>query len=105
MAESEDDVSHPWHFNNQSYGVRYRTHTAILYLNDGFTGGHTRFKETDFGPYREVVPSAGKLIAFDVAQNAHSVSKLISGKRYVLNMWFSTNWRKFPKHRRIFKAM
>lgn len=104
-ATADHEVSHPWHFDNQSPGVRFRTHTAILYLNDGFVGGNTRFKETDFGPYREVAPQAGKLIAFDVAMNAHSVSKLVSGKRYVLNMWFSTSWRKFPKHRRIFKPL
>jgi hypothetical protein len=98
-----DDVSHPWHFDNQS--DKTRTHTAILYLNDEFQGGLTRFKETDFGPYREVQPEPGKLAAFDVDKNAHGVSKLVSGKRYVLNMWFSTHWRMYPRHRRIFKYL
>lgn len=98
-----DDFSHPWHFDNQS--DKNRTHTAILYLNDNFEGGLTRFKETDFGPYREIQPEVGKLAAFDVDKNAHGVSKLLSGKRYVLNMWFSTAWKMLPRHRRIFKYL
>jgi hypothetical protein len=77
------------------------THTAILYLNDGFEGGFTQFKETDFGPFRQVQPAAGKMIAFDVAKNAHAVSKLISGERYVLNMWFSTHMKIWRRHRRV----
>ena len=103
LSKDAEDFSHPWHFDNAS--DKRRTHTAILYLNDGFVGGHTRFKETDFGPFREVQPEAGKLVAFDVAKNAHGVSKLKSGKRYVLNMWFSTHWRIFPMHRRIFRSL
>jgi hypothetical protein len=99
----DEDFSHPWHFDNQS--DKHRTHTAILYLNDGFDGGLTRFKETDFGPYREIEPEVGKLAAFDVDKNAHGVSKLKSGRRYVLNMWFSTHWKTLKKHRRIFKSL
>lgn len=101
----DDDVSHPWHFDNQSEGVKHRTHTAILYLNDNFEGGLTRFKETDFGPYREIQPEAGKLAGFDVDKNAHGVSKLRSGRRYVLNMWFSTHMRVYKSHRHIFKNL
>lgn len=101
----DDDFSHPWHLDNQSEGVKHRTHTAILYLNDEFTGGLTRFKETDFGPFREIKPEPGKLASFDVAKNAHAVSKLTSGNRYVLNMWFSTHWQIYKHHRRIFKPL
>jgi hypothetical protein len=103
-AETEE-YSHPWHFDNQSSGVKHRTHTAIMYLNDGFEGGYTQFREADFGPFREVKPSAGKLVAFRVAENAHAVSKLKSGRRYVLNMWFSTRLKKMPKHRKIFSHL
>jgi hypothetical protein len=98
-----EDFSHPWHYDNQS--DKYRSHTAILYINDGFEGGHTCFKEADFGPFREVKPKAGTLVSFSVAENAHAVTKLISGDRYVLNMWFSTNWRKYFKHRKIFRPL
>ena len=103
-AEKEE-YSHPWHFDNQSEGVKYRTHTAILYLNEEFDGGLTLFREADFGPFREVQPQPGTLLAFDATQNAHAVSKLEGGKRYVLNMWFSTNWRILRRHRRIFKPL
>ena len=100
---ASQDFSHPWHYDNQS--DKYRTHTAILYINDGFEGGHTCFREADFGPYREVTPKAGTLVAFSVAQNAHAVTKLLSGERYVLNMWFSTHPRKYFAHRRIFRQL
>ena len=100
-----EEFSHPWHLDNQSDGVKHRTHTAILYINDGFEGGLTRFQETDFGPFREVQPEPGKMVAFDVAKNPHGVSKLISGKRYVLNMWFSTRIQVYRHHRKIFKPL
>jgi hypothetical protein len=99
------DDSHPWHYDNQSETLEQRTHTAILYLNDGFDGGLTRFKETDFGPYREVEPVAGRMVAFDVANNAHGVTRLKSGKRYALNLWFSTYGRVYPRHHQIFSAL
>ena len=50
-----------------------------------------------------IVGAEGAAVADELG--AHGVSKLISGKRFVLNMWFSTNWRKFPKHRRIYKTL
>lgn len=103
-AETET-FSHPWHFDNNHPGIRYRSHTAILYLNDDFDGGNTCFKETAFGPFREVRPKPGRLVAFRVAENAHAVTKLRDGKRYVLNMWFSTHWSKWPVHRRIFRPI
>ena len=103
-AVIEEEFSHPWHFDDQSAGVRYRTHTAIMYINDNFTGGETCFKETDFGPFREVRPSPGRLVAFSAKENAHAVRKLKSGERYVLNVWFSTNWRKYRNHRKIFRT-
>ncbi len=99
----DEQFSHPWHYDNQA--DRYRTHTAILYINDGFKGGHTCFEEAEFGPYREVTPKAGTLVSFAVAQNSHAVTKLISGERYVLNMWFSTHWRKYRIHRKIFRTL
>lgn len=100
-----EEFSHPWHYDNQSEGVKYRSHTAILYINDEFTGGHTCFKETDFGPFREVTPKAGTLVGFKVAENPHAVTKLISGERFVLNMWFCTYWRKYFAQRRIFRQL
>jgi hypothetical protein len=104
-GEEVEEFSHPWHKDNQSESLKRRTHTAILYVNEGFEGGLTRFQETDFGPFREVQPKTGKVVSFDVDKNPHGVSKLISGKRYVLNMWFSTNMRVYKHHRKIFKPL
>jgi len=103
-AETEE-FSHPWHYDNQHGAIRHRSHTAIMYLNDQFEGGLTRFKATDFGPFREVKPAVGKLVSFSVAQNAHAVSKLKAGRRYVLNMWFSTHWTRWRANHRIFKLL
>ena len=100
-----EEFSHPWHYDNQSEGVKYRSHTVILYINDEFTGGHTCFKEADFGPFREVTPKAGTLVGFKVAENAHAVTKLLSGERFVLNIWFCTYWRKYSAHRQIIKQL
>lgn len=102
-AENVEAFSHPWHYDNQT--SQRRTHTAILYLNNEFEGGLTRFKETEFGPYREVQPQPGRVVAFEVAHNPHAVSKLVQGKRYVLNMWFSTHWRTLNRHRQIFAPL
>jgi hypothetical protein len=102
---ADEKYSHPWHFDNQSEGIKYRTHTAILYLNEEFDGGLTRFQEADFGPFREVQPQPGTLLAFDATKNAHAVSKLLSGKRYVLNIWFSTHLRMYRHHRKIFRPL
>lgn len=101
----DEEFSHPWHFDDQAAGVKYRTHTAILYLNDNFAGGQTCFKETEFGPFREVQPAPGRLVAFSAKKNAHAVRKLKSGERYVLNIWFSTSWRKYRNHRKIFRPL
>jgi predicted 2-oxoglutarate/Fe(II)-dependent dioxygenase YbiX len=100
---TNEEFSHPWHYNNQSEGVKHRTHTAIIYLNDEFEGGHTCFQEAEFGPYREVSPTPGVLVGFDCTKNDHAVTKLTSGKRYVMISWFSTHWRMLPNHRKIFK--
>ena len=104
LADTEE-YSHPWHKDNQSEHVKHRTHTGILYINEGFEGGLTRFQDTEFGPFREVTPEPGKLVTFNVDKNPHSVSKLRSGKRYVLNMWFSTHLRKYKHHRKIFRPL
>jgi len=99
------ELSHPWHYDNQADHIKHRTHTALLYLNEEFEGGLTQFREADFGPFRQIQPSTGKMVSFSVAENAHAVSKLRSGKRYVLNMWFSTYWSVWRNHRRIFHPL
>jgi hypothetical protein len=104
-STSSNELSHPWHFDNQADHVKHRTHTAILYLNDGFEGGLTQFKEASFGPFRQVTPGTGKMISFAVDGNAHAVSKVLSGKRYVLNMWFSTQWKIWRRQRRILRPL
>ena len=101
--DTVEELSHPWHFDDRAEHVKHRTHTAILYLNDEFEGGLTCFKEADFGPYREIRPQPGLLVSFKAADNAHAVSKVKYGRRYVFNMWFSTRWQIWRRQRKILK--
>ena len=55
---------------------------AMLYLNEGFSGGHTIFEEYD------IKPEVGKLIVFSNSQLLHYVSKVEDSERFVLSFWY-----------------
>ena len=55
---------------------------AMLYLNEGFSGGHTIFEEYD------IKPEVGKLIVFSNSQLLHYVSKVEDRERFVLSFWY-----------------
>jgi hypothetical protein len=103
VALSRDKFSHPWHYDNQT--DPHRTHTALLYLNDDFTGGQTLFEQTDFGPERAIQPKPGTLAGFTVAENNHAVSRLLAGKRYLIAMWFSTHADMKARHESTFSVL
>ena len=103
IAGSVDQLSHPWHYDDQT--DQHRTHTALLYLNDEFTGGQTLFEKTDFGPERAIQPKPGTLAGFSVADNNHAVSRLLSGKRYLIAMWFSCHPEIASLHKRTFSPL
>lgn len=69
-----------------------RTHTALVYLNEGFVGGATTFNLLDL----KVEPKLGQLLTFtnvtpedeplEVSQ--HTGDKVISGEKWLLSIWF-----------------
>ena len=85
----KDEVGMPFHSDTDN-GIEqniYRTHSAILYLNDDFDGGEFVFREPD----ERVEPKAGKVIAFTAGrENIHGTRLVRSHIRYTLPVWFST---------------
>ena len=63
-----------------------REYTALVYLNNNFTGGELVF------PDREVVviPKPGLFVGFPSNRKfVHAVPNVLSGKRYSLPVWFT----------------
>jgi hypothetical protein len=56
---------------------------GIVYLNDDFEGGITRFENIDIRPKR------GTAIIFKNSKLLHSVSKVLSNNRFTLSCWFN----------------
>ena len=57
--------------------------SAILYLNDDFTGGYTGFEEY------EIKPEKGKLLVFSNSIYKHHVTKIEDGERFALSIWYN----------------
>jgi len=65
-----------------------RDYTALAYLNDDFTGGELVFPGHDL----IITPKPGLLVGFHSNHKfVHAVSKVLSGKRYSLPVWFTVN--------------
>lgn len=68
-----------------------RTHTAIIYLNDDYTGGETRFPELDF----QVNPKKGMLCIWNninpdgslEGSSLHAGLPVITGRKWILIIW------------------
>ena len=65
-----------------------RGYTALVYLNDDFTGGELVFPAPDV----LITPQPGLLVSFPGNHKfVHAVPKVRSGKRYSLPVWFTVN--------------
>ena len=72
----------------------WREYTALLYLNDQFTGGEIAFED---GPhntkYRKVIPIKANLLV--ITPNGpnfyHEVYPIRSGQRYSLHFWYTSD--------------
>jgi hypothetical protein len=63
-----------------------RDYTALAYLNHDFTGGELVFPDHDL----IITPKPGLLVSFPSNHKfVHAVSKVLSGKRYSLPVWFT----------------
>jgi len=71
-----------------------RTWSSIIYLNEGFTGGEFFFYGN--GTLDRIQPKPGLMIGFGAGPNYfHGVTKVESGRRFTVNMWFSNDPRNF----------
>lgn len=57
--------------------------TFMLYFNDGFTGGQTRFYLANGAPRLEVKPERGMALVF-VHHHLHEGAPVVQGRKYVL---------------------
>ena len=65
-----------------------RDYTALVYLNDNFTGGELVFPDRDV----VIIPKPGLLVGFPSHHKfVHAVPNVLSGKRYSLPVWFTVN--------------
>lgn len=72
-----------------------RTKTALIYLNDDFTGGETSFPILGI----DVKPEVGKMIVWDNMdefgcckyESLHAGRPVLSGEKYIAIVWFRQN--------------
>ena len=65
-----------------------RDYTALVYLNDNFTGGELVFPDRDV----VIIPKPGLFVGFPSNHEfVHAVPNVLSGKRYSLPVWFTMN--------------
>jgi predicted 2-oxoglutarate/Fe(II)-dependent dioxygenase YbiX len=83
-ADNERKERGKWVPNHTSQ----RDYSALIYLNDTFTGGQLVFP----GLRLVVVPKPGLLVAFPSNHDfIHKVRKVRSGRRYSVPIWFTSN--------------
>ena len=72
--------------------LRSRVYSSITYLNDGFVGGKT-FIQTGKDNYYMSVPKTGTVVIYPSNEQAlHGVTKISSGTRVTIGMWFCTDY-------------
>jgi hypothetical protein len=80
-----------WPTNSQMdlhYDRDDQAYTSIIYLNDNFTGGETAVKIKD--TFLNIRPKKGLICTFNGNICEHYVTKITSGTRYTLPVWFKT---------------
>lgn len=79
----------PSHVDNQVSGrggTPWRTHSAIVYLNDDFSGGQLVFTKLD----EAISPRQGMLVAFPAGPKfEHGVGVVQCGDRYTMPSWYT----------------
>jgi hypothetical protein len=77
--------------------VSWRTHSAVMYLNDDYLGGEFYFKKE---LPKLIKPQKGLLVAFTAGINhTHGVQMIRAGTRYAMPMWFTQDRTKaYPEY-------
>ena len=69
----------------------WRSHSAIVYLNQDFEGGQTIFRDMNQNYHAET----GKALIFPAGYDyTHGVNEVSNGKRYTVAFWFTED----PQH-------
>uniref|UniRef100_A0A3P9K4K9 procollagen-proline 3-dioxygenase n=1 Tax=Oryzias latipes TaxID=8090 RepID=A0A3P9K4K9_ORYLA len=101
--EGRLDLSHPVHVDNcllepetnqcwkEPPAFIHRDLSAILYLNNDFTGGELFFTKRDAKTVTaQVKPTCGRLVGFSSGPvNPHGVAAVTGGRRCALALWFT----------------
>lgn len=102
-SNSTEKFSHSIHADNcnlredgrcdrKSPAYIWRDYSAIIYLNDDFTGGELIFTKDLQGEIveRTVKPKCGRVVAFSSGnENIHGVRAVTNGSRFALGLWFT----------------
>lgn len=97
--EGEYFKGHYDYFTGESYDMHCqssgnRTHTLMIYLNDDFSGGGTRFVKLN----KIVTPATGKALMWENCTNGveqeqtlHEGIDVQEGKKYIITSWWREN--------------
>lgn len=85
--DATDEDSFPWHADVNDYASARRFLICMFYINSDFDGGETDFGDEDKIKFT-VKPESGKMIIFTPFwDNPHRGRKLISGSKYIANVY------------------
>jgi hypothetical protein len=97
LVRWEDGEDHDPHSDNadvegtENPTAPWRIYSAIIYLNDNYSGGQTYFTKFDY----DVEPQAGKLLVFPSGLDyEHGVRKIEGDRRTLMSFWSDQNINK-----------
>lgn len=77
--------------DGEDNGTSYRDYSAILYLNNKFSGGNLVFTKQN----KTVVPKPGLLAMFESTfENMHNVEEVLTGERYTITSFWTFDKQK-----------
>jgi hypothetical protein len=75
------DIYSKWIYHSDDEGGKEIKYGVVIYLNEEFEGGHTKYKYKDY----EVVPKSGMMIIHPATKEfEHTVTEVTKGNRYTL---------------------
>ena len=84
-ADNVTEKREPHHY------CHWRSHSAVIYLNQDYGGGETIFRDQNVN----IFPETGKLLMFPAGYDyTHAVNEVDGSNRYTIALWFTED----PKH-------
>ena len=82
-------------YDESDADISTRKYSAVLYLNDNYSGGETFIKRQDKEDYISI-PKQGSLLIFKSNEEClHGVNQVTDGTRYTLASWYTIDYRHF----------